>query len=129
MCATGVSFLGHSVSESGLLPDSDKVSALGKVPMPKDASQLHSLLSGFSNYRKLMQELVKRNQPLSALLKKGVCFDLTPSMADTVRGLLKELHTPTVLAFPNWDAAQDWSRPFLLYWDACQDGFSAALEQ
>ena len=127
--ATTISFLGHSVSGSGLRPDLDKVSALAEMPNPKDVGQLRSLLGGLSYYRKFLPNLAQRVHPLTSLLKKGVPFDFTPAMAGIVKDLLQNLSKPTVLAFPDWEAAQDQSRPFLLYCDACRDGFGAVLEQ
>lgn len=50
-------------------------------------------------------------------------------MAGIVRELSKELRSPTVLAFPDWDAAQGRSRSSLSYCDACRDEFDTALEQ
>ena len=50
-------------------------------------------------------------------------------MEKLVREILTELATPPILVFPNWDAVADGSRPFHVYYDACIDGFGAALEQ
>ena len=84
------------------------------MPAPKDVGQLRSLLGGLSYYRTFLPDLAKRVHPLTSLLKKGAAFDFTPDMVNIVRGLLKEFSNPTVLAFPDWDAAEDQSRPFLL---------------
>ena len=46
-----------------------------------------------------------------------------------MRDTLAELATPPILVFPNWDAVADGSRPFHVYYDACIDGFGAALKQ
>ena len=50
-----------------------------------------------------------------ALLKKGVAFDFTSTMEDTVRALLAELIAPPILVFPDWDAVIDTPRPFRLH--------------
>ena len=63
--ATEISFVGHSVSGSGLRPDANKVSALVNMPAPKDVGQLRSLLGGLSYYRKFLPNLAKRVHPLT----------------------------------------------------------------
>ena len=43
--------------------------------------------------------------------------------------MLAEFATSPVLAFPNWDAVVDGSRPFHVYCDASVDEFGAAFKQ
>ena len=50
-------------------------------------------------------------------------------MENVAGEILAELATPPILVFPNRDAVADGSRPFHVYYDACIDGFGAALEQ
>ena len=86
-------------------------------------------MGGISYYRKGLPDLSKRIRPIKALLRKGVKFAFTSAMEKSVREILAELTTPPVLAFPDWDAVADGTRPFHVYCDACIDGFGAALEQ
>ena len=67
--------------------------------------------------------------PITALLKKGVAFDFTSAMEDTVRALLAELAVPPILVFTVWDAVIDNSRPFCLHCDASTVGLGTTLEQ
>ena len=127
--AERVTFLGHSISSAGVRPDPKKVEALNHMPMPSDVSQLRSLLGGLSYYRKFLPDLAKRLRPVTDLLKQRTPFRFTPEMEKLIRDLLRELTEPHVLAYPDWDAAIDGSRPFRLYCDACRDGFGATLEQ
>ena len=99
------------------------------MPTAKDLQQLRSLLGGLSHYRKFLRDTTKRIWPITSLLKQGVKFVFTPSMEAIVRELLRELSTPPILVYPNWDAVTDNSRPFLLYCDANVDGFGTTLEQ
>lgn len=46
--------------------------------MPKDVSQLRSLLDGISYHHKFQPKLAKRVQLLDALLNKGVVFIVFP---------------------------------------------------
>ncbi len=127
--ATEADFLGHTISPDGVRPNSDKVAALTKMPMPKTVKQLRALLGGLSYYRKFLPNLAKKIRSLSSLLKKEAKFVFTDDMESIVRGLLADLAAPPVLVYPDWDAVADGSRPFLLYCDASIDGFGGTLEQ
>ena len=128
--AARVEFLGHVISQDGVRPNDDKIAALARMPMPRDIKQLRSLLGGLSHYRKFLPNMAKRVRPITALLNKGVTFSFTPPMEEAVRALLAELTTPSIIVFPDWNAAViDKSRPFRLLCDASTDGLGATLEQ
>ena len=127
--AARVDFLGHVISADGVRPNDDRVAALTRMPMPTDIKQLRSLLGGLSYYRKILPHMARHIRPITALLKKGVAFDFTSAMEDTVRALLAELAAPPILVFPDWDAVIDTSRPFCLHYDASTAGLGATLEQ
>ena len=116
--AARVDCLGHVISADGVRPNDDLVAALTRMPIPTDIKQLRSLLGGFSYYRKFLPHMARHIGPITALLKKGVAFDFTSAMEDTVRALLAELAVPPILVFPVWDAIIDTSRPFCLHCDA-----------
>lgn len=67
MGPTTVYFLDHYVSESGVRRDSDKVSALYKMPMPKDMKDLRSLLGGLFCNGKFLTKAANRIQRLPLL--------------------------------------------------------------
>ena len=127
--ATDANFLGHSISPAGIRPNAEKVSALMKMPMPKNLKQVRALMGGVGYYRKFLPDLSKMIHSLTALLRKGVKYVFTPAMEVIVRQILAELAPPPILVFPDWDAVADGSRPFHVYCDACTDGFGAALDQ
>ena len=128
--ATDANFLGHSISPAGLSPNEEKVSALTNMPMATEASQqMRALMGGVNYYSNSLLDLSKRLRPINALLHNGFMLAFTPAMEKLVREILAELTTPPVLVFPDWDAVADGSRPFHVFFDACIDGFGAALEQ
>ena len=127
--ATKIEFLGHCISPEGRSPNPNKVAALAKMPMPRDVSQLRSLLGGLSYYRQYLPNLAQTLKPLTTLLKKGVKFVFTSEMETTVRGLLDALSRPPILVFPDWSAAEEGSRPFRLHTDSSRIGFGCTLEQ
>ena len=127
--ATIADFLGHTLSAGGYSPNSNKVAALTKIPMPTDKEQVRSLLGGINYYGKFLPNLSRRFRPINALLKQVATFDFTLAMKASIRTILHELTEPPILAYPDWDAVADTSRPFRLYCDASIDGFRATLEQ
>ena len=127
--ATNADLLGHSISPTGVRPNVDKFSALNKMPMPRDFTQVRALLGGVRYYRKFLRVLSERIHPITSLLRKGVKFEFTPAMEEIVHEILTELAASPILIFLDWDAVADSSRPFQVYCDACIDRFVAALEQ
>ena len=100
-----IKFLGHRVTAKGVEPDSGKVEAMTKLPMPANVSQLRSLLGALSYYRKLLPQMATVTRPLNNLLKKGVKFVFTTEHVEIVQRLLKRLSSPDVLAFLDLKAA------------------------
>ena len=127
--AARVDFLGHVISADGVRPNDDRVAALTRMLMAPDIKQLRSLLGGLSYYRKSLPNMARRIHPIVALLKKGVAFNFTSTMEDTVHALLVELAAPPILVFPDWDAVIDTSQPFRLHCDASTASLGATLEQ
>ena len=109
--ATDADFLGRSFSLAGVRPNADKISALIKMPMPRDRNQVRALLGGVWYYRKFLRALSKRTRPITSFLRNGVKFEFTPAM-EVVREVIVELDAPPILVFPDWDAVADGSRPF-----------------
>ena len=99
------------------------------MPMPTDIKQLRSLLGGLSYYRKFLPNMARHIRPITTLLKKGVAFDFTFPMEDTVCALLAELAAPPILVFPDGDAVIDTSWPFRLHCDTSTAGLGDTLEQ
>ena len=127
--ARDAEFLGHSILPVGVRPSEEQVSALIKMPMPRDLKQVRALLGGVGYYRKFLHDLSKRIRPITSLVRKGVKFEFTPTMEVIVREFLAELAASPILVSPDWDAVADGPCPFHMYCDACIDGFGDTLEQ
>ena len=122
-------FLGHVISHDGVGPNKDKIAALTRKLVPTDIKQFRSSLGGLSYYRKFLPNLAKRFRSITALLKNGITFSLTPSMEEAICALITEFASPPILVSLHWDAVIDSSRPFRLHCDASTDGLGATLEQ
>ena len=75
-----IKFMGHRVAAKGVEPDSEKVEAMAKLPMPSNVSLLGSLPDALSYYRKILPHMSTVTRPRTNLLKKGVKFVLPQNM-------------------------------------------------
>ena len=66
-----VSYLGHVISENGVLPDKAKTKVTEEFPTPQTVKQLKSFLGLMSYYRRFIPRFSKLASPLHKLLKKG----------------------------------------------------------
>ena len=69
--AKEVSYLGHRVTEEGLLPDS---SLLGEIPPPKTATEVRSVLGLAGYYRRYVKNFAAIAGPLHAVTRKDAVF-------------------------------------------------------
>ena len=93
-----VKFLGSVVSEKGIEPDPDKLTAISEWPVPKNLTEVRSFVGlasyyrrhveGFSDIAKPLSELTKKNQPFlwgpeqqSAFDKLKYCLTHYPVLA------------------------------------------------
>jgi hypothetical protein len=74
---TEVSYLGHVITENGVLPDPRKVTAIENYPRPTNVKQLKSYLGMASYYRRFIPNFSRIAAPLHALLKADVVFEWT----------------------------------------------------
>ena len=87
-------FVGHFPSPAGVRPNADKISALTKMPIPRDVKRVCAPLGGVGYYRKFLSDLSRWIHPITSLLRKGVIFEFTPAMALIVLEILAELAAP-----------------------------------
>lgn len=67
-------YLGHIISDKGLLPNPDKVATIQKAEVPKNVTQLKAFLGLINYYGKFLRNLSSTLNPLYRLLKKDVKF-------------------------------------------------------
>lgn len=66
-----VSYLGLTISESGISTNPNKVEAVLDMPVPKDIKQLESFLGMANFYNRFIPHFADICSPLNALRKKG----------------------------------------------------------
>ena len=121
--AKEVNYLGHRVTEEGLLPDSSFQAAIRKIPPPKTATEVRSFLGLAGYYRRYVKNFAAIAAPLHALTRKDAVFHWSEECQTTFDRLKTLLTTSPITAFP------DFSQAFRLYTDAPTAGLGAILAQ
>ena len=121
--AKEVSYLGHSVTEEGLLPDPSLLAAIRDIPPPKTATEVRSFLGLAGYYRRYVKGFAAIAAPLHALTRKDAVFHWSEDCQNAFDQLKARLTTSPITAFP------DFSQEFRLYTDASTAGLGAILTQ
>ena len=121
--AREVSYLGHRVTEEGLLPDPTLLAAIREISPPQNATEVHSFLGLAGYYRRYVKNFAAIAGPLHALTRKDAVFHWSTACQDAFDRLKTLLTTSTITAFP------DFSLPFRLYTDASTAGLATILAQ
>ena len=114
--AKEINYLGHRVTEEGLLPDSSLLAAIREIPPPKTATEVRSFLGLAGYYRRY----VKGFAAIAALLHAFHWSEDCQAAFDRLKTLLT---TSPITAFP------DFSQAFRLYTDASTACLGAILAQ
>ena len=121
--AKEISYLGHRVTEEGLLPDSLLLAVIRESPPSKTATEVRSFLGFAGYYRRYVKNFAAIAGPLHALTRKDAVFHWSDECQDTFNKLKTLLTTSPITAFP------DFSQAFRLYTDASTTGLGAILAQ
>ena len=121
--AKEVYYLGHWVTEEGLLPDSSLLAAIREIPPPKTATEVRSFLGLAGCYRRYVKGFAAIAAPLHALTRKDAVFHWSEDCQTAFDRLKTLLTTSPITAFP------DFSKAFRLYTDASTAGLGAILAQ
>ena len=121
--AKEVSYLGHRVTEEGLLPDPSLLAAIRDIPPPKTATEVRSFLGLAGYYCRYVKGFAAIAAPLHALTRKDALFHWSEDCQAAFDQLKARLTTSPITAFP------DFSQEFRLYTDASTAGLGAILAQ
>ena len=121
--AKEVSYLGHRVTEEGLLPDPLLLATIREIPPPKTATEVRSFLGLAGYYRRYVKGFAAIAAPLHALTQKDAIFHWSEDCQTAFDQLKTLLTTSPITAFP------DFSQTFRLYTDASTAGLGAILAQ
>ena len=118
-----VTYLGHTITPSGLKPNSDHLMAVENFPVPKDIKSLKQFLGLSSFYRRFVRNFAKIAEPLHRLTRKDIPFVWSPDCQQSYEYLKSKLIESPVLAYPNFN------EDFCLETDASVKGLGAILSQ
>ena len=121
--AKEVNYLGHRVTEEGLLPDSSLLAAIREIPPPRTATEVRSFLGLAGYYRRYVKNFAAIATPLHVLTRKDAVFHWSGECQTAFDWLKTLLTTSPITAFP------DFSQAFHLYTDASTAGLGAILAQ
>ena len=119
----GVKFLGHVVSEQGVVVDPAKIEAVMKWEPSKNVMEVRSFLGLASYYRRFVDGFSKLAMPMTRLTKKGEKFLWTPKCELVFHTLKEKLTTTPVLIIPNSGEGYE------VYTDASLRGLGCVLMQ
>ena len=118
-----VQFLGHTVSEDGVRPNSDKIEIIKTWPVPKTEKELKQFLGTIGYYRRFIRDFAKMIKPLTQLLRKESEFQFTSKEIACFEKCKSLLTMDPILAYP------DYTKEFILTTDASNFAVGAVLSQ
>jgi hypothetical protein len=116
-----VPFLGHIISNGGILVDLAKVMEIMEWRVPTTVTEIQSFLGLAGYYQRFIEGFSKIVKPMTSLLEKGREFKWDEKCQDNFDQLKKRLMSPPVLVMP------DLQKGFDIDCDACGQGLDVYL--
>jgi hypothetical protein len=118
-----VSFMGHVVSNGGIVVDPSKVHDVLNSKVPTNVSEIHSFLGLAGYYMRFIKGFSKLAKPMTALLEKNAKFVWSDKCQANFEELKRRLTTAPVLTL------LDLSKSFSIYYHASRLGLGCVLMQ
>ena len=116
-----VKYLGYTVSNEGIQPDTEKVEAIVNAPAPESVQSLQSFLGMVNFYGRFIENLSSLLSPLYALLKKGCTWKWSADCQASFEEVKRKLaDSPVLMHF-------DPQLPVVVEADASPYGIGACL--
>ena len=120
---TKVRYLGHIISADGVQPNSQKIKAVKKFPIPKTHKNVKEFSGLAGYYPKFIKDFAKIVKPLSDLTSKNSKFSWNRQHQLAFEELRDRLCTAPILKY------RDFSQPFVVSTDASGFALGAVLSQ
>jgi hypothetical protein len=118
-----IHYLGHIISEEGIIMDPEKVEAIREWSAPRNVAEVRSFMGLVGYYRRFIAGFSKIPHPITSLQRKEEKFQWTKECEKSFQ-LLKQLLTSAPIlriAYPNVD--------FMVCTDVCKEGLGGVLSQ
>ncbi|CAF1240779.1 unnamed protein product [Adineta ricciae] len=116
-----VTYLGYIISSNGKQPDSTRVEAIQKLPVPTDVKQVEAFIGKVNYYGKFIPNFSTLCNPLNRLRQNNVKWNWDASCQKAFDALKKQLSETTMLVH------FDQQLPLILATDASSYGIGAVL--
>lgn len=120
-----VSFLGFTISSEGILPSSDKTSAINNVKPPKNTHDVLSFLAMTNFFKQFIPDHSRLCEPLYHLVRKDVKFEWDNECQENFEELKRILVNPPLLTHAS--VLDEPNVITILFTDASNVGVGACL--
>ena len=121
--STEVTYLGHKITNEGILPDDSKFQTIKDYPEPTNVDEVRRFVAFCNYYRKFVPNFADIAKPLNNLLRKNITFEWNREHQQSFLTLKNYLLSPKILQYP------DFSKDFILTTDASDVACGAILSQ
>lgn len=95
-------YLGHIVTENGVLPDPEKIKIMQEYPVPQNLNDVKRFVAFANYYRKFINGFAEIAHPLNKLCRKNVPFIWDSECQKAFHKLKNCLITPPLLSYPDF---------------------------
>ena len=121
--SSSASYLGHSITEKGIVPQEDKVASVKGYPVPKTTKQVKLFLGMCSFFRRFIEGFSRIASPLYELTKQDVKFKWSETCNIAFETLKEKLTTHPILIIPSEN------KPFHIFSDGSKTAIGYLLAQ
>ena len=120
---TNLTYLGHNISYSGILPSNEKIKAIEMMKRPIDISGVCRFLEMTSYYRKFIKNYANIAEPLLKRIRKKNEFSWNTQAEEAFNQLKFRLIFSPILRY------SDYEKPFIIETNASDFAVGAVLTQ